>query len=168
MQKRRKKVYSLSSLPELLKNVSEKKIVLAGGCFDILHYGHITFLENASNEGDVLIILLESDDFIKKFKKRTPVHTQDERAHILSQLESVDAVIKLPLFNMSSNYFDEKTGYFALIESISPHIIAVTEGDPRLDIKTKQAEMIGAQVKEVTKLLPFASSNILYETFFSD
>ena len=45
------------------------KIVLAGGCFDILHLGHITFLEKAKAQGDMLFILLESDENIKKSKR---------------------------------------------------------------------------------------------------
>ena len=75
-----------------------KKItVLAGGCFDVLHPGHIVFLEKAKKAGDYLVVLLESDKKIRKLKgKGRPVHSQKERAEILSALKSVDSVVCLP------------------------------------------------------------------------
>ena len=64
------------------------KIVLVGGCFDILHLGHVVFLEKAKKEGDVLVVLLESDEKVRFLKgKGRPVHTQSERAEILSALK---------------------------------------------------------------------------------
>ena len=67
-----KKIATINSIKE--------PIVLVGGCFDILHFGHLMFLKNAKEEGKVLVVLLESDEFIKKFKHREPVHKQNERA----------------------------------------------------------------------------------------
>jgi cytidyltransferase-like protein len=155
------KIYPLESLPTLLQDISGKKKVIAGGCFDLLHYGHVTFLANAKKEGDALIILLESDAFIKKYKRKVPVHTQQERAEILSQLIPVDYVINLPDIMNYEEYLD-------LVQQVKPTIIAITEGDARKKDKEKQAALVGAEVKEVSRLLPFASSTILYETIFRD
>jgi len=77
-------------------NFSMKKKVLVGGCFDILHYGHIHFLKNARALGDYLVIALESDKNIKRIKGSfRPIHDQDKRREILESLNFVDEVIIL-------------------------------------------------------------------------
>ena len=83
-----------------------KKTVLVGGCFDLIHFGHLKFLEKAKEQGDFLIVALESDEFIKKYKKKLPVHRQLERAEILSNLNMIDLIILLPLFETNNDYFD--------------------------------------------------------------
>ena len=136
-----------------LQETSKK--VLVGGCFDILHYGHIVFLEAARREGDVLVVALESDDRIRLAKKRHPIHTQNQRAHTLKALTCVDEVLCLPLLTKDQDYFD-------LVIKVSPTIIATTAGDPQLSNKRKQAQKCGGQVKIVTPLLKeFSSSKIL-------
>ncbi len=135
----------------------EKKSVLVGGCFDLIHYGHCRFLKKAKETGEFLIVALESDDFIIKNKKREPIHTQDERAEILASLVMVDLVIKLPLF---SSYDD----YSQMVKNIQPKVIAVTAGDPQLKNKKKQAESVGGQLKIVFDLLKkFSTRKILID-----
>ncbi len=58
------------------------KIVLVGGCFDVLHYGHLEFLHEAKKQGKYLIVALEPDETIIKYKKRKPIHNQLQRAKI--------------------------------------------------------------------------------------
>ena len=82
-----------------------QRIVVAGGCFDILHLGHITFLEKAKEQADSLIILLESDENIKRTKgPARPINTQHDRAKILSSLTVVDYVITLPPIHNNEIY----------------------------------------------------------------
>ncbi|MFA5770513.1 MAG: adenylyltransferase/cytidyltransferase family protein [Patescibacteria group bacterium] len=131
-----------------------KKTILVGGCFDLIHFGHLKFLEKAKEQGDYLIIALESDEFIKKNKRKLQVHHQHERAEILSNLNMVDLIVLLPFFKTNNDYFE-------LVKKISPSIIAVTEGDRQLENKKKQAKLIGAEVKEVvTNLKNFSTRNI--------
>src|SRR3990167_134264 len=102
-------------------NNQRKRIVLTGGCFDILHIGHISFLENAKKEGDVLFVLLESDESIKKLKgDNRPINNQEDRAKILESLKIVDYIIRLP-------YFENDKDYDKLISSLKPDIIATTK-----------------------------------------
>lgn len=133
-----------------------KKVVLIGGCFDILHYGHIQFLQKAREHGDFLIVALEPDGKIIKQKHRIPIHTQRTRAQNLASLRCVDEVLLLP--NLSS-YED----YLTLVERIRPTIIAVTQGDPQLHNKLKQAHTIDAKVVVVTERLSNLSSSLLME-----
>ena len=83
-----------------IADITRKKgrlVILTGGCFDILHIGHIRFLEEAKKLGGNLFILLESDKKVKELKgKNRPIFSQKERAHTLASLVSVDHIIMLP------------------------------------------------------------------------
>jgi rfaE bifunctional protein nucleotidyltransferase chain/domain len=72
---------------------SGKKLVVTNGCFDILHVGHITYLENARNSGDALLIGVNSDVAVSGLKgPGRPVNSEMDRMQVLAALESVDAV----------------------------------------------------------------------------
>lgn len=156
MEKSVRKIISLKNLDKALEKIHKKKekIVVGGGCFDIFHYGHLIFLKKAKKEGDFLIILLESDEFIKKNKQREPIHSLNQRAEILAELESINLVVKLPLLAKDEDYL-------RIVEAIKPSVIAVTAGDEKLKQKTNIAKKINAQLKIVTNLLSeFSSSSI--------
>lgn len=71
-----------------------KKIVFTNGCFDILHLGHITYLEQAKKQGDILIVGVNSDKSVKKLKgNERPINAEKDRALLLSALKSVDYTI---------------------------------------------------------------------------
>ncbi|MDO9028315.1 MAG: adenylyltransferase/cytidyltransferase family protein, partial [Candidatus Roizmanbacteria bacterium] len=112
-------------IQEGIRIFKNKKTVLVGGCFDLIHFGHLKFLEKAKEQGNFLIVALESDEFIKKHKKKLPIHRQSERAEILANLNMVDMILLLPLFVSGKDYFD-------LVKLISPQVVAVTSGDPQI------------------------------------
>lgn len=106
------KIKSLDEICQILKN-SDKKIVFTNGCFDILHAGHIKYLNKAKKLGDILIVGLNSDDSVKRLKGKTrPINPQNSRALLLSALEFVDFVV----------IFDEDTP-LNLIEKIRPAVL---------------------------------------------
>jgi rfaE bifunctional protein nucleotidyltransferase chain/domain len=145
-----------------LKIKSKNKIVLVGGCFDVLHLGHIIFLEKAKKMGDKLIVLLESDENIRKNKgNNRPINNQENRAKMLLSLKVVDKVVKLP--EMKTN-----EDYLALIKKIKPSVIAITDGDERVFQKKEQAKLIGAKVVEVTKQIPYQSTSRIVEIIAQD
>ena len=76
-----------------LKKSSTKKIVLAGGVFDIIHPGHIHTLNAAKALGDVLVVVIATDKTAKKMKKRQPLHDQELRRQLVSCLSMVDSAI---------------------------------------------------------------------------
>ncbi len=93
---------------------TKQKIVFTNGCFDLLHAGHVTYLEAAKKRGDKLILGLNTDRSVSALKGPTrPVVNENDRARVLAALESVDAVI----------LFDEDTP-LNLINAIKPDIIA--------------------------------------------
>ena len=95
-----------------------KKVVFTNGCFDIIHYGHVKYLEKCKKLGDVLIVGLNSDSSVRKIKgKGRPVTGQKERAVILAAMEFVDYVV----------LFDESTPA-GLIAKIGPRAL-VKGGD---------------------------------------
>jgi rfaE bifunctional protein nucleotidyltransferase chain/domain len=133
------------------------KKILVGGCFDILHYGHIQFLKAAKTVGDYLIVLLESDAKVKKLKgENRPIHTQKERAEILRSLRMVDEVVELSDISTSKEYFD-------VVQKIKPDIIAITEGDPKTKQKEIQAQKIRARVENVIKRIYSYSTTTILE-----
>lgn len=141
-----------------IKLWQDRKTVLVGGCFDLIHFGHLEFLKKSKQSGDFLIVALESDEFIKKNKRKDPIHNQMERAEILSNLKMVDAVILLPYFNSSDKYNE-------LVKLVKPKVIAVTKGDLQLKNKKKQAILVGAEVKIVTPLLKKYSTRRIISDF---
>lgn len=90
-----------------------RKIVFTNGSFDILHRGHVTYLEFARAQGDALIVGLNSDASVRRYKGPTrPVNTEEDRAHVLAALRAVDGVV----------IFEEDEPK-ALIEKVLPHIL---------------------------------------------
>ncbi len=89
-------------------------LVATGGCFDLLHAGHVHMLHSARALGDALVVLLNSDDSVRRLKSPDrPLQSQHDRAAVLAALDCVDAVV----------IFDEDTPVEAL-ERLRPHVFA--------------------------------------------
>src|SRR4030043_2272295 len=96
----------------------KKKKVFVSGCFDMLHSGHIAFLQEAAGYGD-LYIGLGSDKTLKELKGREPINSEDERAYMLSALACVRKVI----INKGSGLLD----FLGTIKDVKPDILIVNE-----------------------------------------
>jgi len=117
-------ISKIKSIKEFLiiKNstLKNKQLVFTNGCFDILHRGHIEYLQEAKTLGDVLVVGLNSDSSVKKLKgENRPINKEMDRAICLAALEAVDYII----------IFNEDTPYH-LIKTIRPHIL-IKGGDWR-------------------------------------
>lgn len=138
---------NIDHIPDILQKLKNKKVVLTGGCFDVLHPGHVIFLQKAKKAGDILVVLLESDEKIKKLKGvNRPVHTQKERAQVLSALRYVDYVVMLPFMVMEQDYD-------RIISKIKPDIIALTKGYANVNHHQRSAKQVGAKLKYITKII---------------
>lgn len=135
-----------------------KSSILVGGCFDILHYGHLLFLKKAKRFADQVIVALESDEYILINKKRKQVHTQLQRAKILSELLCVDYVVLLPMMKNDKDYFN-------LVSKIKPTYIGITKGDPQKINKKKQTNFIGAKLIDIISVVPNFSSREIIKRF---
>lgn len=96
MRKISSKVVSLDKLASLSLELKKqgKQIISTNGCFDILHWGHLQYLEKARELGDVLVCAVNSDASVKKLKGSSrPIHSEMVRAQQLAALESVDYVV---------------------------------------------------------------------------
>jgi len=134
---------------------SGKKIVLAGGCFDIIHPGHVIFLEKAKKTGDILIVFLESDKKVRKLKGTgRPIYSQKMRAVVLSALSAVDYIVML-------SYLNKDDQYDQLIMKIKPDVIAATAKDVNNAHLLRSAKISGADFKIVTKIIGHYSSSKL-------
>jgi D-beta-D-heptose 7-phosphate kinase/D-beta-D-heptose 1-phosphate adenosyltransferase len=115
------KFEKISSALALLK-AQNKKIVFTNGCFDLLHVGHVRYLQEAKKLGDVLVIGVNSDASIKRLKgPARPVQTEEDRAEILAALGCVDFTV----------IFTEDTPK-NLIEAVKPDVL-VKGGDWKID-----------------------------------
>lgn len=132
------KTYSeIISIAERLKKEG-KKVVFTNGCFDILHVGHVKYLQEAKSYGDVLIVGLNSDRSVRVLKGPSrPVNPEADRAYILAALESVDYVVM----------FSDETPY-ALIRGVAPDIL-VKGGD------YEGKAVVGAEFAKELKLVQF-------------
>lgn len=84
-----------------LKNIRDglkrkgKLVVFTNGCFDLLHYGHVKYLEAAKQKGDILIVAVNSDNSVRSIKgKNRPITGEEDRLAVVAALESVDYVVK--------------------------------------------------------------------------
>lgn len=115
-----------------------KRIVFTNGCFDILHVGHVKYLQEAKSYGDVLIVGLNTDDSVRVLKgPARPVNNQEDRAYILGALEAVNYVVM----------FSDETPY-ELIKNIAPDIL-VKGGD------YEGKSVVGAEFARELRLVQF-------------
>ena len=128
-------------------NKKEKKIVFTNGCFDILHIGHIIYLEKAKKFGDILILGINSDHSVSRLKgKSRPINTENERAYILASLEVVDYVV----------IFDEDTP-LNLISLIKPDVLV--KGSDYFG-----KEVVGQDIAKELKLVKFIDGKSTSDT----
>ena len=141
-----KSLDEISTLSEELK-ARGKKIIFTNGCFDILHTGHVRYLETAKSYGDILILGLNSDRSVKALKgEGRPINMQMDRAYILAALEAVDYVV----------VFDEDTPY-DLIKAIEPHVL-VKGGD------YEGKDVVGQDIADELKLVQFVDGKSTTKT----
>jgi len=133
-------VISLEKFMQILGDLrkSKNKIVFTNGCFDILHVGHVKYLEEAKKLGDILIVGINSDSSVSRLKgKSRPINSLNDRSHIIASLKSVDYVIP----------FEEDTP-IELIKAIVPNILV--KGS---DYKDKN--IVGEEIVEKLVLIDF-------------
>ncbi|MAD42376.1 MAG: bifunctional heptose 7-phosphate kinase/heptose 1-phosphate adenyltransferase [Arcobacter sp.] len=142
-------IKTLEEIKDLAHELKQKgkKVVFTNGCFDILHVGHVKYLEIAKSFGDVLILGLNSDSSVKRLKGDSrPINTQEDRAYTLAALESVDYVV----------LFEDDTPY-KLIKTVSPHVL-VKGGD------YEGKDVIGQDLVEELKLVEFVEGRSTSKT----
>lgn len=135
---------------ELLSSQS-KKIVFTNGCFDLLHRGHIEYLAKAAEQGDILIIGLNTDDSVSRLKGPTrPIQDEVSRAHIMASLEFVGFVV----------YFNEDTPY-DLIHKVQPDVLVKGADYKAEDIVGYDIVIAkGGKVKTIEFLPGYSTSGI--------
>jgi D-beta-D-heptose 7-phosphate kinase/D-beta-D-heptose 1-phosphate adenosyltransferase len=152
----KEKIKTKEDLHRIVEDLKKKgkRIVFTNGCFDLLHLGHIRYLEKAKFLGDILVVGVNSDRSVQSLKgPERPILPEEERAEILSGLECVDYI----------TLFDEPTP-LELISSLQPHIL-VKGGDWAKET-TVGREVVERSGGEVV-ILPFvegSSTSNLIET----
>ncbi len=140
------KVVSWDDLPtwRAVMRARGKKLVVTNGCFDLLHVGHVTYLEQARNHGDALLVGVNGDDAVRQLKgDDRPVNEEHDRAAILAALESVDGVC----------IFAEKTAT-RFLAAAQPDIY-IKGGDYTLDTLNKEERRTVEQAGGKIFIIPF-------------
>jgi len=144
-------------LPDLLERISKwqsegNKVVFTNGCFDILHLGHIDYLEKARGKGDKLIVGLNTDNSVSRLKgPERPLNVEHARARLLAALEFVDAV----------TFFEEDTPY-ELIKSVKPDILV--KGSDYLAENIIGADIVmenGGSVETIDLIEGFSTTSLI-------
>jgi len=137
-----------------LKNNQGKKIVFTNGCFDILHRGHISYLNEAKKQGDLLFVGVNSDASVKRLKgEERPINSEADRQFVLENLKAVDCV----------EIFTEDTPLNLILE-VHPAVL-VKGGDWSVDqiVGGKEVLEWGGEVKSLNFIDGFSTTNIIEE-----
>jgi rfaE bifunctional protein nucleotidyltransferase chain/domain len=141
-------------LDEFLAYNQSKKIVFTNGCFDILHKGHVTYLNEAKKLGDLLVIGLNSDASVKRLKgSERPINNERDRQYVMSQLKPVDFV----------EIFSEDTP-LNLILKIRPNVL-VKGGDWKIDqiVGAKEVIQNGGEVFSLQFVDGYSTTSIIHK-----
>jgi len=141
----------LKNIVSLLKKRG-KKIVFTNGCFDILHLGHVKYLQDSKNLGDVLVVAVNSDSSVKIIKQKgRPINPQKERAGVLAALGSVDYI----------TFFNDDTPINA-IKALKPDILVKGADWHVSKIVGKDfVESCGGKVKTIPYLKGYSTTKII-------
>jgi len=148
------KIIAAQDLKQRLGNWKQegKKIVFTNGCFDLVHLGHIQYLQEAKKQGDILIVGLNSDSSVNKIKgKGRPILDQNSRSEILAAFEFVDVV----------TLFDQDTP-LELIEQLVPDVLI--KGSDYLAENIVGSEIVlnsGGEVVTIDLVEGYSTSNII-------
>ena len=154
MEKTGDKIKDLKHAKELVREWKSqaKTIVFTNGCFDLLHLGHVDYLEKARSLGDKLVLGLNSDDSVSRFKgQNRPIQDQNSRSRVLAALQVVDLVV----------FFNEDTP-LTLISEIQPHILV--KGSDYLAENIVGADVVkknGGVVKTIDFVSGYSTSKII-------
>lgn len=147
------KIKDSSFFEKEFQNIREdRKVVFTNGCFDLLHAGHVAYLQEAREQGDLLVLGLNSDDSVSRLKGPTrPIQKEDDRAFILAGLECIDYVC----------LFTEDTP-FQLIEKVKPNVL-VKGGDwkPEQIVGSDIVLAAGGEVKSLKFVEGRSTTNIV-------
>lgn len=148
------RVLSSADLEEQISHYKKqnKKIVFTNGCFDLLHIGHVTYLEEAKKQGDILIVGINSDASVKQLKGPTrPIQNETDRSEILAALKAVDHTV----------IFTEETP-LNLIKRVRPDVL-VKGGDWKIDqiVGSDFVMSYGGQVKSLNFVAGKSTTSII-------
>ena len=148
------KIKNLAGLTKIIAKLRRqgKKVVFTNGCFDLLHYGHAKYLQDAKGKGDILVVAINSDISVKKIKgKRRPIVNEKDRLSLIAALESVDYVV---LFSQESP--------LRLIKTLKPDVLVKGADWNKSDIVGSDFILNhGGSVSTVRKIRGRSTTNLI-------
>jgi D-glycero-beta-D-manno-heptose 1-phosphate adenylyltransferase len=142
----KKKIVDLAEMGKIAQELREagKKLVATNGCFDLLHVGHVRYLQAARNLGDALVVGLNGDNSVRELKGAgRPINNERDRAEILAALESVDFVSIFPEVRATR-----------FLEIVAPQIY-VKGGDYGVETLDAEERDVLKKIKADIRIIPF-------------
>lgn len=157
------KIVSLETAETIVSSwkIDDKKVVFTNGCFDILHRGHVTYLAKAADNGNFLVVGLNSDASVKRQEKgaNRPINDENSRAYVLAALSFVDLVV----------IFNEDTP-IKVIETLLPNVLVkgadydesiTDQNNKKYIVGSKEVNVSGGKVKTVELEEGFSTTAII-------
>ena len=165
------KILSLDDLEHIRRENKDKKIVFTVGCYDLIHKGHIFFLNECAKLGDLLIVGLARDSTIKLLKgPGRPLNSELNRLQLVSSLQNVDYTVLHPDMvaeNREAEYLSTKMDFKEILEKLRPDFFALGYDTVSSEGKRKMCEELGIKVHTITKSVnddqnkPLSSTSII-------
>ncbi|SDN48433.1 rfaE bifunctional protein, domain II [Fictibacillus solisalsi] len=129
---------------------NKKTIILAGGCFDLFHPGHLEYLQGAKKLGDILIVGINSDNSIQSIKGQPPLFSLEERVAILSSLECVDHLLVISELTLVQ-----------AVKTIQPHFfVKGIDYQGKVFPEQQAAKEIGTKIKLIGERKLYSSTQL--------
>lgn len=150
----RNKIKTVASLKKIISRLREKdrRVVFTNGCFDLLHFGHAKYLQDAKGKGDILVVAVNSDASVRKIKgNKRPVVAAKDRASLIAALESVDYV----------TIFGEDTP-LKVIKELKPDVLVKgSDWDKKAIVGADYVLSCGGKVSTVKLLKGRSTTNLI-------
>jgi D-beta-D-heptose 7-phosphate kinase / D-beta-D-heptose 1-phosphate adenosyltransferase len=148
------KIKNLRQLQKIIRSLKSqrKKVVFTNGCFDLLHYGHVKYLQDARNKGDILVVAVNSDASVKKLKgKNRPIVPVKDRVRVIAGLASVDFAV----------IFDQDTP-LTVIQALKPDILVKgADWNPDAIVGKEFVESYAGKVTTIQFVKGLSTTNLI-------
>ncbi len=137
-------IISYEDLPSLRKKYIDKKIVCCTGVFDLTHVGHILFFEDCKKHGDILVVLVGRDSFVKSYKGESrPILNENIRLKIIDSIKPVDYVVLDKTEKFEKN--NETKGVESILPLLKPDIYTINSDVPNIEKRKNAVEKYGVK-----------------------
>jgi rfaE bifunctional protein nucleotidyltransferase chain/domain len=159
-----KKIISIEGLKKIREENKDKTIVFTVGCYDVIHRGHIFYLNQCAQLGDILVVGIAKDSTVKLLKgPERPINPEVNRLHTIAALHDVDFALldeEMAGTGRASEYLETKVDFKALLENLQPDIFVIGQDTVASDTKSEMCKKLGISLKVINEKI-FSENEVL-------